>query len=350
MSTSAAGPGRVRDRFADPAVVARVFAQVQDLVGPSLRAAVDRLPRSARTIAGYHLGWNDDCGRPATGTPGKPLRPALTLLCAQAVGATPDRAVDAAVAVELVHHFSLIHNDLMDGDTVRGHRRTVWSMFGGPAALLAGDALLVLAMQVLMASAPGSATTLHAAVQDLIDGQSLDVSFEQRAEVTVEECLAMADRKTAALLACACELGAVHGGATPAQAGALRRFGWHLGIAVQLVDDLSGIWGDPAVTGKPWWSDLRAHKKTLPVVAALRRGGAASRSLGELYLRSQPLNERDLPTVAALVVQAGGRDWAQAEADRHVRRARHWLNVAGPAADASAALLAVAASVTRQDH
>jgi len=350
-STSVIAPAQVPapGHVSDPAAPGRAFAWVQDLVLPSLRAAVDRLPGTVREVAGYHFGWYDESGRPAAGSPGKLLRPALTLLCAQAVGGSPERAVDAAVAVELVHNFSLIHDDLMDGDLFRRHRRTVWSLFGAPTAILAGDALLVRAMQELGA-APVSLATLCTAVQDLIDGQRLDLSFEQRTDVTVEECLAMVGGKTATLLACACELGSGHGGGTPTRVLALRRFGWHLGVAFQLVDDLLGIWGDPAVTGKPTLSDLRARKKSLPVVAALRRGGAYGQRLRELYLRPEPLDEADLTTVARLVERAGGRAWAQSQADRHVRRALHCLGVAEPPADAHAALLAVAALVTRRDH
>jgi geranylgeranyl diphosphate synthase type I len=326
-----------------------VFASVRDLVLPGLRTAIDQLPATIAPVAGYHFGWYDENGRPATGTPGKLLRPALALLSGQAVGGSLYRAVDAAVAVELVHNFSLVHDDLMDGDRTRRHRQTVWSRFGAPTAILAGDALLVLAMQVL-ASTPGSMATLCTAVQDLIQGQGLDMSFEDREDVSVAECLEMAGGKTATLLACACELGAVHGGGTPVQVDALRRFGWHLGIAFQLVDDLLGIWGDPAVTGKPSRSDLRARKKSLPVVVALAAGGAASRRLRQLYLRRGELSERHLVTAAALVEEAGGRAWAQAEADRHIGLAIDWLAIAEPAARAHEALLAVAALVTRRDH
>ncbi len=350
MTISLVEPGRVSDDQAPgPASLGRVFTQVQDLVLPSLRATVDRLPGSMREVAGYHFGWYDESGRPATGTPGKLLRPALTLLSAQAVGAAPERAVDAAVAIELVHNFSLVHDDLMDGDTVRRHRRTVWSLFGSSTAILAGDVLLVLAMQVL-AGSPDSVATLGTAVQNLIDGQSLDLSFERREDVTLKECLAMAGGKTAALLACACELGAGHGGGTPEQVDAMRRFGWHLGVAFQLVDDLLGIWGDPAVTGKPVRADLRTRKKSLPVVAALHGGGAAAQRLRDRYLGGQPLDEHGLATVAELVERAGGRAWAQVEADRNVRRAKHWLELAEPGADTRTALLALAALVTRRDH
>src|SRR3989440_3036728 len=339
-----------------PVDVDSVFERVQQAMAPRLRAAVDRLPAAIRGVVGYHFGWYDGSGRSVNCPAGKLLRPALTLSCAQAVGGSADRAVDAALAVELVHNFSLLHDDVMDGDVTRRHRRAVWSQFGVPAAILAGDALLALAVEVLAesgttpATATGSVSTLCVALRDLVEGQCQDISFERRGDVTVEECLAMAGGKTAALLRCACELGAVHGGGTPAQVSALARFGWHLGVAFQLVDDLLGIWGDPQATGKPSLADLRARKKTLPVVAALAASGARGRRLAQVYLRPDPLTERDLATVAALVELAGGRRWAQTEAQRQLHAALGYLKAAEPVAEAHEALVALAALVTRRDR
>src|SRR2546430_11354842 len=318
------------DQRLRPVTLGRVFERVRDTVVPRLRSAVDRLPASMRDVVGYHFGWCDELGRPANGRSGKLIRRALTLLSAHAVGAGEDRAVDAAVAVELVHNFSLLHDDVMDGALTRRDRQTVWWQFGMPTAILAGDALLPLAIEVL-APETGSVYTLCEAVRELVHGQSLDISFEQRDDVTLEECLAMAGGKTATLLRCACELGAVHGGAAAAQVLALKSFGWHLGVAFQLVDDLLGIWGDPRMTGKPALADLRAGKKTVPVVAALAAGGTPSRYLAELYLRPDPLTEEELALVAKLVEEAGRRDWAHGEADRQIDAALTSLSDADPA-------------------
>ena len=177
------------------------------------------------------------------------------------------------MAVELVHNFSLLHDDIMDGDTERRHRPTAWTVFGTPAAILAGDALLALAQDILLEDGGPqgrwAARCLLAAVQRLISGQSADMEFEQRHAVSMDECLTMAGDKTAALMACACSIGAIFTGAPPSLAMSLADFGSHTGLAFQLVDDLLGIWGAPEVTGKPVWSDLRTRKKTLPVVAAM---------------------------------------------------------------------------------
>src|SRR5437764_3087336 len=332
-----------------PLELDQVFERVQGTVVPRLRAAVERLPGPMRDVVGYHFGWCDECGRPTHGRSGKLIRPALALLCAQAVGGTEDRAVDAAVAVELVHNFSLMHDDVMDGAPTRRSRQSVWWQFGMPTAILAGDALLPLAIEVL-AEVPGSVHTLCEAVRGLVHGQSLDIEFEQRDDVTMEECLAMAGGKTATLLRCACELGAVHGGGTPGRVAALKRFGWHLGVAFQLMDDLLGIWGDPRMTGKPALSDLRAGKKTVPVVAALAAGGTPSRYLAQLYLRPDPLTEEELALVAKLVEKAGGRDWAHDEADRQIDAALTSLSDADPAPRVRHVIADLAHLVTHRDH
>src|SRR2546429_2173675 len=332
-----------------PVTLGRVFERVRDTVVPRLRSAVDRLPASMRDVVGSRFGWCDELGRPANGRSGKLIRPALTLLSAHAVGAGEDRAVDAAVAVELVHNFSLLHDDVMDGALTRRDRQTVWWQFGMPTAILAGDALLPLAIEVL-APETGSVYTLCEAVRELVHGQSLDISFEQRDDVTLEECLAMAGGKTATLLRCACELGAVHGGAAAAQVLALKSFGWHLGVAFQLVDDLLGIWGDPRMTGKPALADLRAGEKTAPVVAALAGGGAPSRRLAELYLRPDPLGEAELVTAAALIEDAGGRDWARSEAERQVGTGLTALAAADPYPTIRHALVDLAELVIHRDR
>jgi geranylgeranyl diphosphate synthase type I len=159
----------------------------------------------------------------------------------------------------------------------------------------------------------------------------------------------VAGAKTAALLRCACELGAVYGGGRPTQVLALKRFGWHLGIAFQLTDDLLGIWGDPQVTGRAALADLRAGKKTLPVVAALAAPGPDSAKLADLYLRPEPLDDLDLCQVAALVEQAGGRTWARVAAEQQCRAALAALAAADPVDDASDALGALAVTLARRD-
>jgi geranylgeranyl diphosphate synthase type I len=316
-------------------------------VGPALRAAVDTLPESMRRIAGYHLGWLDETGRPTGAAGGKALRPALALLGSAALGGDPNAALPVAVAVELVHNFSLLHDDVMDGDRTRRHRPTAWAVFGRNGAILAGDALLALAFQV--GGSPAAVTALNTCVQRLLDGQSADLAFELRSTVDLAECRAMAGSKTGALLGCAVSMGAWAAGGEPDRVAHLRAFGERLGLAFQLADDLLGIWGDPALTGKPVHSDLRSRKKSFPVVAALSSGTPAGRELTNWYARSQPHVHADLAHVAALVERAGGRAWAQGHADLLLDEALTELAAARPHALAAAELTALAQHATRRD-
>jgi geranylgeranyl diphosphate synthase type I len=331
----------------------------RDVVEPALRRAVDELAPAMREISRYHFGWVDASGKDTPGGGGKALRPALTLLSAQAAGGDPDEALPAAVAVELVHNFSLLHDDVMDNDTERRHHPTAWTVFGIPAAILAGDALLTLAVETARRdSRPDAASAvvacLNEAVQGLIVGQSADVDFERRTDVTLAECLDMVSGKTGALMRCASSIGAVATGAHAGTVARLVEFGDHLGLAFQLVDDLLGIWGSPSVTGKPALADLRHRKKSVPVVAALDSGTDAGARLAELYFApdqpDQVDDEAALIAMADLVERAGAREWTEAEADRHIRQAERCLaDLAAPPA-VTEALRATALFVTRRDR
>lgn len=197
-----------------------ILAHARSMVEPAHRKAVGDLPASVRIVAGYHIGWWEADGTPRR-TSGKALRPALTLGCAAAAGAADlTEAVPAAVAVELVHDFSLLHDDIMDADPTRRHRPAAWTQFGVPLAVLAGDALLTDAVRLAATGTRGAlaARIVADALRDLCRGQAADIAFEQRDDVALEECLAMAADKTGALLGAACHLGAVAAGADPATA------------------------------------------------------------------------------------------------------------------------------------
>lgn len=334
-------------RDARPA--ARVLAEARALVDPVLREMVSRLPSPPRRVVEYHFGWCDEHGEPAQGNAGKALRPALALLAAEAVGGTAAAAVPVGAAVEFVHNFSLLHDDVIDRDRTRRHRPTAWTVFGVPEAILAGDALLALAFTALD-DGTGGTRTLGTAVHRLIAGQAVDMEFERRTDVSLPECVDMAERKTASLLACSCELGAAAGGGSAEQAGGLRQFGEQLGLAFQIVDDLLGIWGDPAVTGKPVHSDLRSRKKSLPVVAALTSGTSPGRELAELYHSDQPLDDRQLARAADLVAAAGARDWARSRTDSLRTSAVACLRAVAPGTRASEELVALAELVIDRDR
>jgi geranylgeranyl diphosphate synthase type I len=322
---------------------------------PALRAAVDRLSEPVRQVARYHFGWCDAQGRPiekADSGGGRVIRPALVLLSAQAVGGIAEQAIPGACAIELVHNFSLLHDDLMDRDPTRRQRAACWSVFGASAAILTGDALLALAFDVLGRSVrpAGIENGLLAEVLlKMVDGQGADISFEERIDVDLAECIRMAAGKTGALLAGACALGASTGGGTPGQVEYLRGFGEHLGLAYQCLDDVRGIWGDPLTTGKAVRSDLVNRKKTLPVVATLCSGTAAGRELALLYHGEGPLPAEDVARAATLIETAGGRDWAEARAVEHLEQALECLRSASLAAVAEAELAELARLVTTLD-
>lgn len=296
----------------------------------------------------YHLGWLDESFRPATGHSGKRIRPLLCLLVCEACGGEWERALPAAAAIELVHNFSLIHDDIEDGDTTRRGRPTVWALWGPAQALNAGDALFAFAQlgMLRLAHRLSDAATVIAATEllnhtclRLTEGQYLDISFERRQEVSIAEYLEMIERKTAALIACACELGARIAGSTKEPPDAARRylrlsqFGHHLGLAFQIQDDILGIWGDPAVTGKPVGADLRRRKKTLPILH-----GIAQNSTVKEILAQGELTERDIQRAVESLEAAGSRAYAENLARQHHAQALRALEDAGLQGPAALAL------------
>jgi geranylgeranyl diphosphate synthase type I len=323
-------------------------------VDPVLRGAVAELPDAVRRIADFHFGWSDEHGNPASGDNGKAIRPTLALLAAEAAGAGRDAAMPAAVAVELVHNFSLLHDDVMDGDVLRRHRPTAWAVFGIGPAILVGDALLTLAFDTLAAAGGERATdavrVLSATVQELVDGQAADLAFESREDVGLAECMDMARAKTGALLGCACGLGELVATGEDARVERMRSFGVRLGLAFQLVDDILGIWGDPARTGKAIHSDISSRKKSLPVVAALTSGTPAGSELAALYRSSGPLGDDELAAAAALVESSGGRAWAEAQAAAQLAAALDDLHATNPCGRAAAELRSLARLVTTRDR
>ncbi|OII62043.1 polyprenyl synthetase [Streptomyces sp. CC53] len=332
---------------------AALLDRTRTAVDPVLRTAVDSLPGPLRRVAAYHFGWERADGSPADGRAGKAIRPALVLAATGALGGDPADAVRAAAAVELAHNFTLLHDDIVDEDPTRRNRATAWSVFGVPDALVTGDALLALALRVLAddghAQAGAASARLATCVIELCAGQQADCAFEDRApsDVSLDECLRMAEAKTGALLGCACAVGALYAGAGAEEVAAMDAFGREAGLAFQLIDDLIGIWGDPELTGKPAGADLAAHKKSLPVVAALTSGTPGGEELAALYREPLP-GEKDVRRAADAVERAGGRDWAQTEAGDRMARALDQLSLAVPDLAAAGDLLSLAEFVTRR--
>lgn len=327
--------------------ITRTLESSRELISPLLRKMVHRLDPSIQLAVSYHLGWCDEHGIPTNTNGGKAVRPSLALMGARAAGAAAETALAGAVAVELVHNFSLVHDDLMDRDAERRHRATVWALWGDATAILAGDAMLSLAHEVLLEvpspHARAAAMVVATATRELIRGQTLDVVFENRRAVSLDECIEMARGKTGALMSASAAIGAMLIGAPRAMTDALAAYGDHLGLAFQLVDDLLGIWGCPEITGKPVYSDLRSHKKTLPVTWAIENGGAAGRELAAwLADEVRDPTDAELADVAELVDRGGGRTWAAEEVRRRTNLAEEAISHAGAAAESVGQLRALA--------
>ena len=287
-------------------------------------------------MARYHLGWEDVEGQPTESAGGKALRSTLCLLACEAVAGDWRRALPAAAALELVHNFSLVHDDIQDGDRERRHQPTVWALWGEGQAINAGDALLSLAQIAVLglaqeglppASVVEAARILNERTLEMVEGQVMDLSFEPRLDVDLASYLEMIGKKTGALFDCSLRLGALVGGADRAQAEALGRCGRLLGVAFQIRDDMLGVWGAENQTGKPMAADIRRRKKSLPVVYALSRAeGAVLDDLRRIYSR-QEVGDEDVSMVLSCLdaleasaycqhLAKGGEEAALAELDR----------------------------------
>ena len=238
----------------------------------------------------YHLGWADEALQPLAVSSGKRIRPLLCLMACEAVGGNPADAIPAAAAVEILHNFSLVHDDIEDGDETRRHRPTLWALWGVPQAINVGDGMFALAYKALLrmgrrADGTESFPAAHGALEAadlfseacirLTEGQHLDLSFEERVDVSSSEYLQMIEGKTAALIAGSTALGALFGGAEQRQEQLLGSFGRNLGLAFQIQDDILGIWGDPARDGKSGW---QRHPPPQEKPAAALRVGTSRRS------------------------------------------------------------------------
>jgi geranylgeranyl diphosphate synthase, type I len=347
------GAGWVGARMTDRA--AEAISRIRALVVPAMRAAVDTLDDEyMRLIARYQLGWCTADGQPVEGGGGKAIRPTLAVLSAEAAGASSADGVPPAIAIELVHNFSLLHDDVMDRDTERRHRPTGWVVYGEGQAILAGNAMLTLACEVLAetgAAGQRSLPCLFGATQRLISGQSEDLRLEGAPSVDLDDVLRMEAGKTAALLSCAASIGAVAAGASAEMVDGLASFGHELGMAFQLVDDILGVTGDSAVTGKSSSSDVRAGKRSAPIVAALLGDGDPARRLAALLAAGPPSSDDDVALATKLIDEAGGLAWAANEADARLARALAYLDALGsPCPSAIDDLAAIARFVVDRDR
>jgi len=326
------------DRFFQlclPAIEEELRQALAPAGGPGLEALHGMLA--------YHMGWDGEVSGPNAS--GKRIRPLLVLLACAAAGGEWSDALPAAAAVELVHNFSLIHDDIEDNSDLRRSRPTVWKIWGIPQAINAGDAMYSLAQlsilrlqhTVSQPAALQAAVLLQKTCLSLTQGQYRDISYEQRYDLTLEDYWPMIEGKTAALVAASAEIGAISAQADHETCSAYREFGCALGLAFQAQDDLLGIWGDSALTGKSAESDLVTGKKSLPVLYGLEQKG-----LFALRWLAGPVDPADVPALARQLELDGAREYTRQRADELTSTARQALERANPQGEAGQALVELA--------
>ncbi len=310
-------------------------------VEAALRASLDAIPiagpgaddlRRFYGMLRYHLGWADADLAPAAMPTGKRLRPLLLLRCVAACGGEPSLAAPAAAAIELLHNFTLVHDDVQDESAYRHHRETIWHRWGTAAAINVGDALYAVAHDALYALAEPPASLPAGRVLRLardfdrmalriVEGQHLDLSHEGEWDGGEARYLEMIAGKTAAIMAFAARAGALIAGADEATIAACGDFGLNLGLAFQVRDDILGIWGARETTGKPAADDIRRRKQSLPIVALDERADAGTRAeLRRLYAGSPPLDEGAVAAIIALLDRFEIVDYCQSRADEYHAR------------------------------
>jgi geranylgeranyl diphosphate synthase type I len=320
-----------------------------------LQRQVSRLdaPRtkSFHEMLTYHMGWTGESAGPEA--TGKRIRPLMLLLCTASCGTDWQAALPAAAAVELVHNFSLVHDDIQDNSDKRRGRPTTWVKWGQPMAINVGDALFVMSNQAILDLKENyaaevvvqAAAILHDTCLDLTRGQFLDMSYEKRVDLTVEDYWPMISGKTAALLSACCHIGALLGGTDDAKQDAYRSFGHYLGLAFQVQDDILGIWGDEAVTGKSAANDLIEGKKSFPVLAGLSANGKFAARWTQGAIRAEEVQE-----YARLLANEGGYEAALEAAKQMTDLALLSLREADPEGESGEALFELADKLLKRNQ
>lgn len=312
-----------------------ILEKYRSEVNTELKSVVEGRQLPLYDMMRYHLGWIDEKGNPVQNNSGKALRPALCLFSCEAVGGDYRQALPAAAALELVHNFSLIHDDIQDDDRERRHRPTVWAIWGMPQAINAGTAMRILANTalvrlqgrgILLEKQQHLNQLLDEISLRLIEGQYLDIDFENRFDIRVNDYLNMIEGKTAALISGSMEMGAFLGSDNEAAIRSFKIIGQNLGLAFQIKDDILGIWGDQEETGKPTGNDIRRRKKSFPVVYALENVNANLREELVSIYQKDSLTEESVNLVLRIFETIGARTNAQKMVERYSEEARQAFN------------------------
>lgn len=313
----------------------------------------DDIPSLFYGMMHYHMGWVDADMQPTSIYAGKQIRPLMCMLACAAAGGDWQQAIPAAAATEILHNFSLIHDDIEDNSDVRRNRDTVWKIWGVPQAINAGDSMFAiahLAMNNLIERGVSADIVVQALRRfdetcvRLTQGQNADMDFETRDVVGTAEYIEMITGKTAVLISLSMELGALIAGADPTTVQNYARFGLDLGLAFQVIDDILGIWGDEAKIGKSASTDIITKKKTLPVLYGLEQ----STDLQTLYATAEP-NEAFVQQVVTLLGENGADTYAQEKATTYSNSAINYLKSANPQGKAGQALYQLADMLLKRD-
>lgn len=295
-------------------------------ISEALRFSLSKDDTPVYDMLRYNMGWVDIEGNPCAATEGKALRPTLCLFGCEATGGSINKAMPAAIALELIHSFSLIHDDIQDHDETRHHRPTLWAKWGVPKALVAGNILRVVADTSLQRlvdegveidQALAVVGMLTEAYLEMIEGQYLDISYEGRPDIAIDDYLNMISKKTGALIRCAVNLGAVIGTRDETTIEAFRVFGRSLGYVFQIRDDVLGVWGNEETTGKPVGADIRRKKNSLPVVYAMSQADTEDKQLLDCIYQKEQLSDDDVSAVLNVMERVNVKGYAQKLAQEH---------------------------------
>ncbi len=330
-------------------------ALISEVESEALERSDDDL--SLYGVLRYHLGQADSLFQPARLDSGKRIRPRVCVMTCEAFGGDEAHALPVAAAIEMIHNFTLIHDDIQDGSNLRRHRPSVWSLWGEAQAINAGDALFALAHLMLnstrkqgvdSATVLDLSTELHRTTLRIVEGQVLDLGFESRRDVTASEYLTMIGGKTAAIIRYAAFAGAMVARAGSDVVPRIADFGQSLGVGFQIRDDLLGVWGKPEVTGKPEADDIRRRKKSLPILLLHDRLSDGDwEYVSELY-RQPELTSQEVSTILNLLEQYEVQPLVQAEVQRWHDRAIEHLYAAIPDAFARVRLENLADSLVER--
>ena len=335
------------------------FERYRPHVDAALRARLDDRSSPLYDMLRYSMGWVDAEGNPVGGSGGKGLRPVLCLSACEAVSGSFEPALPAAAALELIHSFSLVHDDIQDRDELRHHRPTLWRVWGEGKAIVAGNALRgvadasvrgMVAAGAEPAQALDVAALLTEAHLEMIEGQYLDVSYEDRTDVGLQQYLVMISRKTGALIRCAMNIGAAIGTSDRRTVDAFRESGRALGYVFQIRDDILGVWGDEEATGKPVGADIRRRKKAFPAVYAMSKvRGEARKTLDAKYAQEE-LDDDDIAVVLEIMDGAGVREYAQSLAVEHCEQAMEHLSSVETAPESRRSIEEIAQFLLLREH